>query len=340
MLSALMANESLTLWLNCDETQVRERLESLNLSAFKSMIGNYKIVVIDEVQRVKNAGLMLKLFADNFKSVPFIATCSSSLDIAHSIFEPLTGRHLLFHLNPFSISELYAGKSPFQIVQELPFHLVYGSYPEVCNLRADAEMILNNLANQYLYKDVLAWKDIRKSVLLDKLLKLLAYQVGAEVSLHELGKQLNVKSQTVETYIDILEKSFVIFRLSPFSGNPRKEVVKMSKIYFWDNGIRNAVINQFSPINARNDLGQLWKNYMISERLKVNHYAKSEAKSYFWRSLNQSEVDYVEVDGDKIQAFDFKWNAQKKFSRAFLNFYPQAQTAIIHPQDFADFCRV
>ncbi len=340
MLSALMANESLTLWLNCDETQVRERLESLNINAYKSIIGNYKILVIDEVQRVKNAGLMLKLFADNFKSVQFIATGSSSLDIADSIFEPLTGRHLLFHLYPFSLSELYADKSPFQIEQELPFHLVYGSYPEVCNERADAELILKNLANQYLYKDVLAWKDIRKPGLLDKLLKLLAYQVGSEVSLHELGRQLNVKSQTVETYIDILEKSFVIFRITPYSNNPRKEVVKMSKIYFWDNGIRNSVIHQFSPIAARNDLGQLWENFMISERLKTNHYAKSDAKSYFWRSLNQSEVDYIEVDDDKIHAYEFKWGSQTKFSRAFLNFYPQAHTAIIQPQNFTDFCRV
>jgi predicted AAA+ superfamily ATPase len=186
----------------------------------------------------------------------------------------------------------------------------------------------------------LGWKDIRKPGLLDKLLKLLAYYVGSEVSLHELGKQLNVKSQTVETYIDILEKSFVIFRLTPYSSNPRKEVVKMSKIYFWDNGIRNAVIHQFSPLPERNDLGQLWENFMISERLKSNHYAKSDAKSYFWRSLNQSEVDYVEVDGDKIHAYEFKWGSQTRFSRAFLNFYPHAQTAIIQPQNFVDFCRV
>src|SRR5690606_3134522 len=234
LLQKLLIDNKEMLWLNADETMVRERLENLNLEDLKGIIGNYKVVVIDEIQRIPNAGLLLKLLVDNFKSTQIIATGSSALDISERIFEPLTGRHLLFHLYPFSLAEMYQGKSAFEIEQKLPFHLVYGCYPDIFNNQPEAETLLKNLANQYLYKDVLVWKDIRKPELLDKLLKLLALQICSEVSINELSNQLKVKSETVESYIDLLEKSFVIYRLNAYSTNARKEVTKMSKIYFWD----------------------------------------------------------------------------------------------------------
>jgi uncharacterized protein len=328
------------LWLNADETRVRERFSELNLSNLEQIVGNHKLVVIDEIQRIENAGLMLKLLVDNFKNTQFVATGSSALDISERIFEPLTGRHLLFHLYPFALSELYATKSVFEIEEKIPFHMVYGSYPDVCLNVQNAKLLLQNLAAQYLYKDVLIWKDIRKPQLLDKLLQLLAYQIGCEVSIHELAKQLKVSSETVENYIDLLEKSFVVFRLNAYSTNPRKEISKMSKIYFWDNGIRNAVIGSFDELNIRKDAGQLWENFMISERLKLNSVFHPERRSFFWRNYNQSEVDYVETEMNLISAFEIKWNSKRNFkvSSAFNNEYPNANNTVVTPKSFSDFC--
>ncbi|MCF6365464.1 MAG: ATP-binding protein [Bacteroidales bacterium] len=327
------------LWLNADENNVRERLANPSVNAIKNIIGNYKIVIIDEVQRIKNAGLLLKIMADNFKEVQFIATGSSVLEISDCIFEPLTGRHFPYHLYPFSLAELYPEKSPFEIEQELPFHLVFGMYPEIAVKRDMAEMILKNLAQQYLYKDVLIWKDIRKPQLLDKLLKLLAYQIGSEVSINELANQLKVKSDTVENYIDLLEKSFVVYRLKSYSTNSRKEVSKMSKILFWDVGVRNAVIEDFRDLPLRNDQGQLFENFMISERMKMNAWLQSDVKSYFWRNYNKSEVDYVELEKNSLSAFEMKWNTRKKhkITQSFTNMYPEAKASIVTPEDFIGF---
>jgi hypothetical protein len=342
LLQEIFKDQSNILWLNADETNVRARLKELNVESLKGVVGKYEMLIIDEIQRVENAGLLLKILVDNFKHLKIVATGSSALDIAERIFEPLTGRHFLFHLYPFSLSELYGNKSPFEIEQQLPFHLIYGNYPDVCNNRLDAEKILRNLSNQYLYKDVLVWKDIRKPELLDKLLKLLAFQICSEVSIHELANQLQVKSETVENYIDLLEKSFVIFRLKSYSTNARKEVTKMSKIYFWDNGIRNAVIEKFEDLSLRNDHGLLWENFMISERLKVNDWKENTIFSYFWRNYNQSEVDYVELERGKERAYEFKWNSKKqqKVSRAFTNLYPDAETDVITPRNFTEFCGI
>jgi predicted AAA+ superfamily ATPase len=340
LLEQLFANESDLLWLNADETHVRQRLEVHNIEALKAVVGSYKLLIIDEVQRIKNAGILLKLLTDNFKDVQVVATGSSSLDISASIFEPLTGRHVQFYLYPLGMSELYAGKSVFEVEQQLPFHLVYGCYPDICLHRAKAKTLLQNLTDNYLYKDVLIWKEIRKPALLDKLLKLLAYQVGAEVSLNELSNQLQVNIETVDRYIDLLEKSYVIFRLAAYSTNPRKEVTKMHKIYFWDNGVRNAVIGDFNDLSNRNDHGQLWENFIIAERLKFLSWQEDKPKSYFWRNYNQSEVDYVEHSTKKLAAFEFKWNTYQKHrvSKAFTNEYPHATTDVITPLNFAGFC--
>jgi len=330
---------SSALWLNADENAIRDRLTNIDISGIRSLVGNYKIVIIDEIQRVKNAGLVLKLMVDNFKDVQFIATGSSALEISETIFEPLTGRYFLFHLYPFSMAELYPKKSALELEQSLSFHLVYGCYPEVCLQKDLSELIVKNLAQQYLYKDVLIWKDIRRPEILDKLLTLLAYQIGSQISINELAQNLNVKSETIRNYIDLLEKSFVIYQLKSYSQNQRKEVGKMSKIYFWDLGIRNAIINDFSPISQRSDIGSIFENFVISERLKMNAWHNPDTKSYFWRNYNKSEVDYIELFAKNVTATEIKWNSKKnhKVSRAFTNLYPTASTSIITPQNLVDF---
>jgi len=327
------------LWLNADENSIRDYLSGIDISGIRSLVGNYKMVIIDEIQRVKNAGLMLKMMVDNFKDVQFIATGSSALEISETVFEPLTGRFFLFHLYPFSLAEIYKAKSSFEIEQALPFHLVYGNYPEVYTQRDLSEMIVKNLAQQYLYKDVLVWKDIRRPELLDKLLKLLAFQIGSQVSINELARSLGVKSETVRSYIDLLEKSFVVFQLKSFGTNQRKEVSKMSKVYFWDNGIRNAVIGNFDPLSQRTDQGALFENFLISERFKMLSWSDIDAKGFFWRNYNKSEVDYIEQKRDLIKAFEIKWNTNKQYrvSKAFTNLYPNADTQVVTPSNLIDF---
>ena len=338
MLKSMFDNKQDILWLNADENNVRERLTNPSLQTIRNVIGNKKIVVIDEIQRIKNAGLLIKLMVDNFKETQFIATGSSALGISDSVFEPMTGRYFLFNLFPFTLPEIYPDKSPFEIEQELPFHLIYGNYPEVFVKKELSELILKNLAEQYLYKDVLIWKDIRKPELLDKLLKLLAFQICSEVSVSELARQLKVKSDTVENYIDLLEKSFVIFRLKSYTTNARKEVSKMSKILFWDNGIRNSVIGDFKDLSQRNDAGMLFENFVISERIKLNFWKRTNIKSYFWRNYNKNEVDYVELDNDKLFGYELKWNTHKKHyvSKSFTNTYPDADTKIITPENMLE----
>lgn len=336
LIKAMMDDKENYLWLNADESAVRERLQNISLANLKNIIGKHKWVVIDEIQRIPNAGLLLKLMVDNIKNVQFIATGSSALDIAENIYEPITGRHFLFQLHPLMLSEMYPTNSAFEIEQKMPFHLRFGCYPDVYNHQDEAAFMLSNLANQYLYKDVLVWKDIRKPQLLDKLLKLLAYQIGSEVSVAELANQLKVKSETIDNYIDLLEKSFVIFKLSSFSTNARKEVTKMNKIYFWDVGIRNAVIDNFDDLSMRNDVGALWENFIVSERMKQLAWKETTIKSHFWRNYNQSEVDYIEVNRKNIDAFEIKWNTSKKHkvSAAFTNAYPSANCHVITPMNF------
>jgi len=339
LLSSISGKFGHTLWLNADENITRTRLTNPSIQDLKGIVGDYKIVVIDEIQRIANAGLLLKLLVDNFKDVQILATGSSALEISDSIFEPMTGRHFLFNLYPFTLAELYPTKSPFELEQELPFHLVFGCYPELSLKKNMAEMLLSNLTQQYLYKDVLVWKDIRKPELLDKLLKLLAYQMGSEVSIHELSNQLNVKSDTVENYIDLLEKSFVVYRLKSYTTNQRKEVSKMSKILFWDNGVRNAIIGNFNDLSIRTDQGALFENFIISERVKMNAWLSPSTKSFFWRNYNKNEVDYVELNKKELSGYEIKWNTQKKFkvSKAFTNLYPNASTSVITPHSFANF---
>ncbi len=327
-------------YLNCEIPAIKQQFQDISIENFKRIIGNNKLLILDEVQQIENIGLCLKIMHDNFKDqVKIIATGSSALDISDKIFEPLTGRHLLFNMYPLALSEIYTKSKILQIEQNLSWHLVYGMYPDVLNDKANAEKYIVSLCGSYLYKDVLAWKDIRKPEMLNKILQLLAYQICNEVNMHELSQQLGINVETLESYISLLEKSFVVFRLSSFSNNPRKEIAKMKKIYFYDNGIRNAIIGNFNPLIARNDSGVLWENFIINERMKHNSYNEKNIRTYFWRTYNQQEIDYIEKENEMISAYEMKWSESKKnkITKAFTNLYPDAHSEIITPKSISNF---
>ena len=328
-----------TLFLNCDEPEPRNLLTDTNVLKLKQLIGQAKLVLIDEAQRVRNIGLTLKLIVDNIPEVQVIVTGSSSLEIANEMNEPLTGRKYEYTLYPFSTNELVGNTNYLNEKQLLEQRLIYGCYPDVVNYPAEAKETLLNLTNSYLYKDLLAYNDVRKSSQLEKLVEALALQIGSEVSYSELGQLIQSNNHTVERYIDLLEQSLVIFRLRAFSGNVRNEIKKSRKIYFYDNGIRNAIIQNFNPLNLRQDLGALWENFFVSERIKHNHYQQNYAKSYFWRSFQQQEIDLIEVQDGEITAFEMKWNKNKKskIPITFSNAYPIKNSYTVNPDNYIDF---
>lgn len=326
--------------LNCDEPEVKEMLAQINTAELRLLIGNNRLVVIDEAQRVPEIGLTLKKITDNFPDVQLLVTGSSSFELQNRLNEPLTGRKYEYHLYPISTAELLENKGLLAIRQSLELRLIYGSYPDIINHADEAKELLMNIANSYLYKDLLALDNIRRPVLLEKLLVALSLQVGSEVSYSEVAQTIGTDSKTVEKYIDLLEKCYIIFRLNAFSRNVRTELKKSKKVYFYDNGIRNAVIQNFAPLNLRQDTGALWENFFISERLKANHYAGRFAKSYFWRTTRQQEIDYIEESDGKFTIFEMKWNpkkAQTPFPDTFLKNYPIEETAVITPENYLEF---
>lgn len=327
------------LMLNCDEPQVRSNLTNVSSSFLKQLTGNKKYILIDEAQRINNIGLTLKLITDELPDIPLIVTGSSSLDLANDINEPLTGRKFEYTLFPLSFGELIENNELIQTMGELERRLIFGSYPDVINNHGNEREILNNLTSSYLYKDLLSFKGIRKPEILEKLLIALAFQMGNEVSYTELSNTLQVDKETVSNYIYLLEQTFIIFRLSPFSRNLRNELTKKRKFYFIDNGIRNALIANYNPVDLRQDIGQLWENFLISERLKFNHYHFQYANSYFWRTHQQQEIDYLEEKSGKLYAWEFKWSKTKRyrFPKTFLNNYPENITAIITRDNYLDF---
>lgn len=328
-----------TLFLNCDEPEPRNLLTDTNVQKLKQLIGTSKLILIDEAQRVKNIGLTLKLIVDNIADVQVIVTGSSSLEIANEINEPLTGRKYEYTVFPFSTNELVVNTNYLNERQLLEQRLIYGHYPDVVNNPSEAKEILLNIVNSYLYKDLLAYNDVRKSSQLEKLVEALALQVGSEVSYSELSQILQTNTHTVERYIDLLEQSFVVFRLRAFSGNVRNEIKKSRKIYFYDNGIRNAIIQNFNSLNLRQDVGALWENFFVSERMKFNHYNRNFTKSYFWRSFQQQEVDLIEVENTEITAYELKWNKNKKskIPLTFSKAYPLKDSFTVNPDNYTDF---
>lgn len=327
------------LTLNCDEPEVKEMMSNINTPELKMLIGNNKILLIDEAQRVPEIGLTLKRITDNFPEVQLLVTGSSSFELQNNLNETLTGRKYEYHLYPISTSELYGSKGLLAVKQALDARLIFGSYPDIINHSDEAKELLMNIANSYLYKDLLAMDEIRRPVLLEKLLVALALQMGSEVSYNEVAQTIGTDNKTVEKYIDLLEKCYVIFRLNAFNRNLRTELKKSKKVYFYDNGIRNAVIQNFAPLSLRQDVGALWENFFISERIKANHYNGRYAKCYFWRTTQQQEIDYIEESDGNFIAFEMKWNPNKRqtnFPSPFLKTYPVKQTAIITPESYME----
>ncbi|WP_412465680.1 ATP-binding protein [Pedobacter sp. KLB.chiD] len=327
------------MWWNGDDADVRTILSNTNATSLRSLLGKPKTLIIDEAQRIENIGLSIKLIIDQLKDVKVIATGSSAFELANHINEPLTGRKWEYHLFPFSFGEM-VDEQGLLIERRLLHHrLIYGYYPEIVNNPGEEEIRLKQLSDSYLYKDVLIWEKIQKPDKMEKLIQALAFQVGNEVSYNELGQLSGLDNQTTEKYIDLLEKAFIVFRLGSLSRNLRNELKKSRKIYFYDNGIRNAVINQFSPAELRQDIGALWENFVISERVKLLAYKQINCNQYFWRTHAQQEIDYIEERNGLMTAYEFKWNpkANVKFPKAFLGAYQNVETKVITPDNASEF---
>lgn len=339
ILTSISSEKKVQFW-NCDESDVRQFLSEANSAKLKSFVGNSDFIVIDEAQRVKDIGLTIKLLHDSFPNVQLAVTGSSSLDLSNSINEPLTGRKFEYNLFPFSTNELVNHTSMLEEMRLLKNRLVYGFYPDVVNNPGEEKEILTNIVNSYLYKDVFEFQDIRKSSVIEKLVQALALQVGSEVSFNELGNLLGIDTVTVQRYVDLLEKSYVIFHIRSFSRNVRNELKKSIKIYFYDNGVRNSVISNFSPVELRSDIGALWENFLISERIKNNAYHNKHAKYYFWRTTQKQEIDFIEEVDQNLFAYEIKYNPKKVNSKCpvtFSNNYPNVPFDVITSENYMDF---
>lgn len=339
LLSELSEGKEKVLSLNCDNVDDILLLEGRTSTELRHLLLPYELVFIDEAQRVKNIGLTLKMIGDLKLDTQVVVTGSSSLDMANDINEPATGRLIEYNLFPFSLSELAAHTSEREESRMLEQRMVYGLYPEVVMESYDAKRILISLTNNYLYKDLFAYKGIKKPDLIQKLARALALQLGSEVSYNELSNLLGVDKETIETYINLLEKCFVVFRLDSYSRNLRNEIKKGKKIYFYDNGVRNAILSNFAPLELRNDVGALWENLMVSERVKRNSYVGNYAQLFFWRTHGQQEIDLIEEIDGQLHTFEFKWNTKVacKQPQAFAAAYPNSTFTVVNPQSFWQF---
>jgi predicted AAA+ superfamily ATPase len=299
-------------YYNCELIQVSESLGTLDPHRLTGLFGKTKLVVLDEAHRVRNIGMVLKVFHDTYPDVQIVATGSSSFELADKVNEPLTGRAVDFKLYPLSLTELLQIHRPVDLGSAVEGYLRFGLYPEiVLSGEHEKKVLLDNLTSRYLYKDVLESENLRRSDIVVKLLQLIALQIGNEVSVNELALNLGINRRTVERYLDLLEKAFVIFRLHAFSRNIRSEIVKKVKIYFYDTGVRNSLIANYNALDIRNDTGQLWENFCVIERLKHNSYLQANKKLYFWRTKGQKEIDLIEDYEGRLKAFEFKWREQK-----------------------------
>jgi predicted AAA+ superfamily ATPase len=326
-----------SLYLNCDEPDIRSALSEKTSTELQRLLGLNTLIVIDEAQRVKNIGITLKLLVDNFPDIQVIATGSSSFDLPNDISEPLTGRKIEFNLYPFSVGELISQSSPLEVQRLFEYYMRFGMYPGV--ISSDEPMsALREITNSYLYKDLLEYQTVKNPDLLRQLLQALALQVGSEVSYNELGALLRIDKITVARYISLLEKGYVIFHLPPYSRNLRKEIGRRRKIYFYDLGIRNALINNFNPMELRQDTGMLWENFFVSERLKSIHNQRCYPNMYFWRTYNGNEIDYLEEESGQLTGFECKWSAVKwRKPKLFLDNYPESQVHLVNRLNILDY---
>ena len=327
------------IWFNGDNPGDARLIENSSLERLKSIIGKNEVIVIDEAQDIPNIGKTIKLIVDYIEDVCPIISGSSSFELSSELNEPLTGRKYEFNLYPLSFKEMVNYHDLRTELQQVEQRLIFGSYPEVLTNPGKEKELLHLLASSYLYKDIFKFGNIRKPSDLEKIVQLLAWQIGNEVNISEVAKSAGTTSETVERYIDILEKAYIVFRLPSFSRNVRNEIKKNKKVYFYDNGIRNAVIGHFSFISNRNDVGALWENYLVSERKKLNSYQGFYGSSYFWRTQQQQEIDYIEEIDGKISAFEFKWNPNKKsgFPVTFTKTYHPQKTEVIHRENYESF---
>ena len=326
-----------------DNLKIQEILSSQDFNKITDYASGYDILAIDEAQRIPNVGMGLKIIVDQIPKIRVIATGSSSFELAGQIGEPLTGRKRTLTLYPIAQIELAKMFNPYELKEKLPEILVFGSYPAVLTAETKEKKIaiLEEIVHSYLLKDILELEQTKGAKILLDLLRLIAFQVGSEVSLSEVGAQLGIDYKTVGRYLDLLEKSFVLYNLRGFSRNLRKEITKKSKYYFYDNGIRNAVISNFNDLGIRNDKGQLWENFLVSERLKIQEYAGIRANNYFWRTWEQKEVDWVEERGGKLFGYEFRYSTQKdKLPKEFLESYPEARMDIISPENYQIFLKI
>jgi uncharacterized protein len=325
------------LMLQGEDMQIIDILSQRTIANYQQLLKGKKIIIIDEAQAVPNIGKVLKLMIDNIKNITIIATGSSSFDLASTTGEPLTGRNVVFYLYPIAQAELAMIEDHLTTQRNLEERLIYGSYPELWHYddNDERQAYLKQLVNSYLLKDILMYDTIKGADVLFKLMQLLAWQVGSEASMVELGNSLQINRATVERYLDLLTKVFVIFPLGGYSGNLRKEVTKSKKWYFYDNGIRNALINNFNPLNSRNDKGQLWEQYVLSERIKFNSYRGYKPQYFYWRTYDQQEIDMLELNGEKLQGIECKFQKQRdKVPVAFAKGYPDAQYDIIDRRNY------
>lgn len=323
-----------------DDIQFANDLSKCDLYTIKRLVGDIELLVIDEAQKIENIGRALKLIVDNIEDIYVLVTGSSSFDLANSTSEPLTGRKNVITLYPISIDELLKDKSKYDISRRLNEFLVYGAYPNVVTLNSfkDKENRINEIKESYLIKDILEFNKVKRSQLVIDLLKHLAFQIGSEVSTVELGRNLGIDNKTVKRYLDLLEKSFAIFRLPGFSKNLRKEINKMDKYYFYDNGIRNSLIKNFNDLDTRNDVGQLWENFLMIERMKKNTYRELSVNYYFWRTYDQKEIDLIEERGGTLYGYEFKWNKKDvKAPREWVEEYDNSEFKVIDKDNYLEF---
>ena len=339
LLHQILDEEPDVMWLNGDEADVKQIFENASSIRLKAVFGTNKIIVLDEAQRIENIGISLKLITDQLKDVQLIATGSSAFELANRIQEPLTGRKWEYFLYPLSFGEMVAHHGLLQEKRMIPHRLVFGCYPEIVNNPGKEKEILKQLTDSFLYKDILMIEGLKKPSKLIHLLQALAFQIGNEVSYNELGRTIGLDNQTVERYIELLEKTYVIFRVGALSRNLRKELKRGRKIYFYDNGVRNALMAQFGTIELRPDKGALWENYLMAERRKYIEYKGLLVNSYFWRTQDQQEIDYIEEQDGNFLACEFKWNpdARARFPKTFANAYPASVFNVITPRNVDDF---
>lgn len=339
LVKELLKNSPETLLINADQLVYNDIFSSRDLKAMKEIIGVKKILFIDEAQNIKDIGINLKILYDEISELKIIVTGSSSFELANTIREPLTGRTKTYRLFPISVEEILQQSSAFELKTQLESLLIYGMYPDILMAEGRDKKIdhLNELASAYLYKDILQLSGIKYADKIRKLLQMLALQIGSTVSIHEMAKALEMSHETVAHYIDLLEKGFIIFRLSGYSNNLRKEIVKMNKIYFYDLGIRNNLINNFNALSMRNDVGALWENFLIVERMKNIAYHRKRVNSYFWRTYTGAELDYIEEVDGALHGFEMKWGKPSKAPASWLENYTNATFECITRDNFLTF---